>query len=215
MPAEPADETEVRFEGAAQSGDAAHVRPQLRASGKTKPSERAEGTRPANAAGTLEDGSSSAKHESLGVAPAPAIAVAKGERRPPEAEPLKLYRAAYDDLMAGRRDEAARSFREFVRRFPHHDYADNAQYWLAESLYAQHRYADAAPEFRAVVSRYPSGNKAPDALLKLGYCLLAGGEPVKGRELLGQVGAAYPRSEAARLAQRRLAELDAQPGARP
>ena len=58
-----------------------------------------------------------------------------------------------------------------------------------------------------VVTSYPLGNKAPDALLKLGYCLLAVGEQARGRELLAQVPGTYPRTEAARLASERLAEL--------
>ncbi|MSP59365.1 MAG: tol-pal system protein YbgF [Myxococcales bacterium] len=125
----------------------------------------------------------------------------------PEGEPLALYRASYARLMAGRNEEAAADFRAFVRRYPRHDYADNAQYWLGEALYARKDYASAAPEFQSVVARWPSGNKAPDALLKLGYCLLSLGEVAKGRAVLSQVAEHYPRTEAAQLAERRLLEL--------
>jgi tol-pal system protein YbgF len=146
--------------------------------------------------------------ENLGVAPAPTVPSAiKGEHPAPDADPLKLYRAAYDDLRAGRHDDAVRGFREFVRRYPRHDYADNAQYWLGEAFYDRKLYVDAATEFRAVVTRWPTGNKAPDALLKLGYCMLAVGETRAARELLAQVPSTYPKTEAARLASERLAEL--------
>ena len=94
-----------------------------------------------------------------------------------------------------------------MRRFPHHDYADNAQYWLGECFYDQKRYDKAAPEFRAVVQRWPTGNKAPDALVKLGFSLLALGEIDKGHSTLREVPTAYPRTEAARLASERLAQL--------
>ena len=95
----------------------------------------------------------------------------------------------------------------FVRRFPQHDLADNAQDWLAETFYARADYKTAAPEFRAVIRLWPSGNKAPDALLKFAYCMLADGRAVEGRTTLQEVVDHYPRTEAAALAQKRLAEL--------
>jgi tol-pal system protein YbgF len=131
----------------------------------------------------------------------------RSEAPPVDAEPLALYREAYAALMSGRGDEAADQFRDFVRRFPRHDYADNAQYWLGETFYARKEFASAAPEFQAVVARWPSGNKAPDAMLKLGFCLLALGDADKGREVLVQVTRHYARTDAAQLAERRLAEL--------
>jgi tol-pal system protein YbgF len=145
--------------------------------------------------------------DNLGVAPAPPIHAGPAERSAPAVEPLALYRAAYEDLRAGRHEAAERGFREFVKRFPRHDYADNAQYWLGETFYDRKLYDRAAPEFRAVVTRWPTANKAPDALLKLGYCLLAAGDAHKARAVLREVPATYPRTDAARLAEERLAQL--------
>jgi len=152
--------------------------------------------------------------ENLGVAPvppirasAPAPASAATEHAPPAAEPLALYKKSYDDLRAGKHEDTERGFREFVHRYPHHDYADNAQYWLGECFYDQHAFDKAAPEFRTVVQRWPTGNKAPDAMLKLGFSLLALGDADKGGKVLREVPATYPRTEAARLASERLAQL--------
>jgi tol-pal system protein YbgF len=148
-------------------------------------------------------------HDNLGVAPAPDVAKVRHSAAPlaDAGDPLKLYKDSYEQLRAGRHDDAAKGFREFVRRFPHHDYADNAQYWLGECFYDRKMYGQAAGEFKKVVVDYPLGNKAPDALLKLGYALLAMGDAHKGKELLGQVPQSYPHTEAARLAQERLKEL--------
>jgi tol-pal system protein YbgF len=145
--------------------------------------------------------------ENLGIAPAPSLRASVAEPSAPASEPLTLYRAAYEDLRAGRHDAAERGFRDFVKRFPHHDYVDNAQYWLGETFYDRKLYDRAAPEFRAVVTRWPTANKAPDALLKLGYCLLAAGDAKKGRAVLREVPASYPHTDAARLAEERLAQL--------
>jgi tol-pal system protein YbgF len=143
------------------------------------------------------------------VAPAPAIHRAdKADKvEPIDADPARAYKAAYDLLRAGQHDAAAERLRAFVRRFPKHEYADNAQYWLGEAFYDRHRYGEAATEFRAAVEKFPLGNKAPDALVKLGYCLLALGDVQKGRDVLKQVPESYPNTDAARLAGEKLAEL--------
>ena len=62
----------------------------------------------------------------------------------------------------------------------------------------------AAPEFRAVVQRWPTGNKAPDAMLKLGFTLAAQGKTAEARTMLRELPSAYPHTEAARLAEERL-----------
>jgi tol-pal system protein YbgF len=199
---EPADDgSEVVFEGDARVHQPEIVRPSLHFDAAPRPR--------AHAARVAEPPPPPSPTDNLGVAPAPRVG---GEPRAVD-DPLKLYRVAQEDLRAGRHDAAERGFRDFLRRFPRHDYADNAQYWLGECFYDRKLFAQAAVEFRAVVAHYPLGNKAPDALLKLAFCLLATGERDQGRELLAQVPATYPRSEAARLAEERLAELAA-PAAR-
>jgi tol-pal system protein YbgF len=122
-------------------------------------------------------------------------------------DPASLYRAALDRFMAGGTDEAAQGFRDFVKRYPHHTLADNAQYWLGEVYYKRQDYQQAAVEFRSVVRRWPSENKVPDALLKLGYCLLALGRTDEGRAVLQQVTEHYPSTPPAQYAAKRLAEL--------
>jgi tol-pal system protein YbgF len=137
----------------------------------------------------------------------PAAAPSSPSAAPPVEDPTTVYRAAYAKLKGGQPAAAADDFRSFVARFPTHDLADNAQYWLGETYYSRGDFADAAPEFRAVIRRWPSGNKAPDALLKLGYCMLAQGEAAAGQKTLQQVVEHYPRTDAATLAQKRLGEL--------
>jgi tol-pal system protein YbgF len=114
------------------------------------------------------------------------------------------YRAAVELVKAGKHDEAVAALRAFVKAYPRHDYADNAQYWLGESFYAQKDYTHALAEFRATIETYPRGNKVPDALLKVGYCYGALGQAEKARAVLEQVVNLYPKSEPAALATKRL-----------
>jgi tol-pal system protein YbgF len=114
------------------------------------------------------------------------------------------YRAAVELVKAGNYADALAALRAFVQRYPRHDYADNAQYWIGEVFYAQKDYVRALAEFRRVVEVYPRGNKVPDALLKVGYCHQAIGQGEKARAVLEQVVNLYPRSEPAALAAKRL-----------
>jgi tol-pal system protein YbgF len=114
------------------------------------------------------------------------------------------YRAAVELVKAGSHAEAIDGLRAFLRKYPRHDYADNAQYWLGEAFYAQKDYPHALGEFRNVIETYPRGNKVPDALLKVGYCYSALGQGDKARAVLEQVVNLYPKTEPAALATKRL-----------
>jgi tol-pal system protein YbgF len=114
------------------------------------------------------------------------------------------YRAAVELVKSGQYDQAVGALRAFIQKYPRHDYADNAQYWIGEAHYARKEYAQALVEFRAVVEVYPRGNKVPDALLKVGYCYQAMGQTDKARAVLEQVVSLYPKTEPAALAAKRL-----------
>jgi len=114
------------------------------------------------------------------------------------------YRSAVELVKTGKHDEAVTALRAFLKTYPRHDYADNAQYWLGESFYARKDYQQALTEFRATIETYPRGNKVPDALLKVGYCYSALGQKDKARAIMEQVVNLYPKSEPAALAAKRL-----------
>ena len=124
-------------------------------------------------------------------------------------ESLRGYRLALETLRAGDPRGALEGFRRFLDGNPRHDYADNAQYWIGECYYDLHEYRAAEPEFRKVIERYPDGNKVPDAMLKLGFTLLAEQQDAAGRAVLESLTRAYPKHEAARMAVFRLAHPDA------
>jgi tol-pal system protein YbgF len=121
------------------------------------------------------------------------------------------YRAAVELVKSGNQTDAITGLRAFLRKFPRHDYADNAQYWLGEAFYAQKDYPHALGEFRNVIETYPRGNKVPDALLKVGYCYHALGQTEKARAVLEQVVNLYPKTEPAALAAKRLSATGESP----
>lgn len=121
---------------------------------------------------------------------------------------LRLYRQSLNALNTGHVGKAVAGFRKFLIRYPHHSYADNAQFWIGECYYDLEQFRSSAREFRRVVERYPHGNKVPEAMLKLGLSQLATGERRDGRRVLETLRRTYPRQPAARVASERLAQAD-------
>jgi tol-pal system protein YbgF len=123
-------------------------------------------------------------------------------------KPLALYHESLAALQAGRVAAALAGFRTFLTRYPHHTYADNAQYEIGECYLALDQYRAAVRELRRVVERYPHANKVPDAMLKIGLAHLARGERREGRLALEALCRTYPKHPATRLATERLAQRD-------
>lgn len=132
------------------------------------------------------------------------------DRQPTGAKGKKLearYAAAIELYRAHAYAEAEAEFESIANEFPKSDYADNAWYWKGEAAYDQERFADALAAFTAVVERYGGGNKAPDALLKIGLCYDKLGDRDNARDVLSQLVSAYPGATASDIARARLAEL--------
>jgi tol-pal system protein YbgF len=120
---------------------------------------------------------------------------------------VAAYEAAMEMLRSGHNREAFDAFDGIARRHPRHDYADNALYWKGEAAYDDERWRDALEAFTAVVERYGGGNKAPDALLKIGLCYHRIGDGAAAVDVLGELVLAYPRASASDIARVKLAEI--------
>jgi tol-pal system protein YbgF len=200
------DGTEIVYEGDAAAGKAAVLEPD---DDQPPPREdrvarRAEPAPPPADPSPVAD--SAKPHDVAHPAVAARRAHARVDREPAAANDAAAndYRAAVDLIKAGKHEDAITALRAFIATYPHHEYADNAQYWLGEAYYAQHDYQRALVEFRATIETYPRGNKVPDALLKVGYCYAALGQADRAHAVLEQVVNLYPKSEPAGLAQKRL-----------
>ena len=121
---------------------------------------------------------------------------------------LAEYQRAYALYEQGRLGEAREAFREFARKYPKHSYADNALYWVAECYYDEKDYETARKEFIRVTKEYRDGNKAPDAMVKIALCEKALGRISEAKKVLNTVLLTYPETEAARVAERLLQELE-------
>jgi len=133
-----------------------------------------------------------------------------GGKRPTTESAKVIYKRAQDLFLSGRYDEARTRFSELIAEYPDSSLADNAFFWSGEAYYAEKNFSDALANFRAVVERYPRGNKAPDALLMMGLCNEKIGESEKAALLFKRLAKEYSRSGAARIASKRLKALQTQ-----
>jgi tol-pal system protein YbgF len=121
--------------------------------------------------------------------------------------PRALYDAAYQDLNRGSHGLAIMGFQEVLAKFPSSELADNAQYWIGESYYAQKDFKQALQEFQKTVASYPQGDKVAAALLKSALCQQQLGDKKSARATLEGLIQRFPNTEEARLAGTKLQEL--------
>lgn len=119
---------------------------------------------------------------------------------------IKLYGAAYASFKDKKYKEAREKFEAFMKEFPKDKLAGNAQFWIAETYYAEEDYAGAIVEYDALLKNYPNSEKAPGALLKQGYSFIEMGDKKAARGILEQLKEKYPKSKEAALAKKKLEE---------
>ena len=90
---------------------------------------------------------------------------------------------------------AERAFREFVEKNPEEELSGNAQYWYAETFRIRQLYTDAASAYLEGYQKYPSSEKAPINLLKLGVSLVQIGEKDQGCLMIAGVKKQYPNAK--------------------
>ncbi|HHH36827.1 MAG TPA: tol-pal system protein YbgF [Gammaproteobacteria bacterium] len=137
-------------------------------------------------------------------AQAPAQAPAAGAAVVDPLEEQAAYQQAFNLLKDGRYEEAIAAFQKFLVRYPKGQFADNAQYWLAEANYVLRRFPTAIEEFNKVLVNYPDSQKIADAMLKIGYCYYELKKWDRARKILEELVKRFPDSTAAQLGRNRL-----------
>lgn len=126
------------------------------------------------------------------------------------ADEASVYSDAFAALKAGRYEEAARGFQRYITKYPDGPRADYATYWLGESMYVQKDYSTALKLFQRVLTGFQDSRKAPDAMLKVAYCQYELKAFRNARATLEKVVASYPGTDAERLAEQRLVQMDSE-----
>jgi tol-pal system protein YbgF len=117
------------------------------------------------------------------------------------------YRDGIELLRRGDNTGAIQKLREFLRKSPKSDLADDAQYWIGEAYYANRDYNRAILEFNEVLLRYPKGDKVPAALLRQAGAFVELGDKVDARLVLQKLVSEHGDSPEAEKGRQKLAEL--------
>lgn len=144
------------------------------------------------------------------ITPPPSSGHPSAKRSPTQsANARQTYAQAFQRLRQRDYVAAAQQFSRFLRVFPESSLAANAQYWLGECYYGQRRFQEAIDEFERVFAFYPTSNKVPASLLKIGYSHLERKEPAMAKAVFQQLVRTYPQSVEAIKAHGRLQEVNA------
>ena len=103
------------------------------------------------------------------------------------------YQYAFDFLQKREFKKARQAFEAFIEANPDSDLTENARYWRAETFYVEKDYVNATSAFLESYEQHPSGQKAPDSLLKLALSLAAVEQGDKACTILDALGAQLPR----------------------
>ena len=92
-------------------------------------------------------------------------------------------------------DEAAKRYREVVKRFRKEPWAERASFQLASLLLSGGKYAEAAEAFTDYVAKFPKGASRDDAQYGLALAYLSAGKPGKARRVFGQLAQGAKKTE--------------------
>lgn len=113
---------------------------------------------------------------------------------PPDETEVHLYERGLRAYQAGDYEGALESLRIFLNQYAQSPLAGNVQYWIGESLYAQHQYKAAITAFDHVVQKYPNDTKVPAAMLNQGLAFAKLQDVRQARFFLQQVQEKYADS---------------------
>jgi tol-pal system protein YbgF len=138
--------------------------------------------------------------------PTLAAADAKAAAKAAAAE-KKAYDDPYKLFQKGEYSKAIVGFQNFLDLYPQNANAASAQYWLGLAHYNMREFKPAQVAQQALIKRWPDSPKVPDAMLALAAIQSDEGNAGGARDMMEDIIARYPQSEAAGKARQRLAGL--------
>ncbi|OGS08073.1 MAG: hypothetical protein A2270_03255 [Elusimicrobia bacterium RIFOXYA12_FULL_51_18] len=123
--------------------------------------------------------------------------------------PAKLYNDAYNAFLNNNFDGAGTGFKAYLSKFPGGDQAENAYYYLGESLYLKEKWQDAALSYAMILDKFPRSSRVPAARLKYALSILKFPEDKKAEALkyLESITRDYPKSQEASTAKVYISKL--------
>ena len=126
---------------------------------------------------------------------------------PPDLSPQEIFNMAREDYLKGHYDLAIEGFRIYQANFPESPLADNASYWIGESLFSQGKYEEAINQFNELILNYPFSDKIAAAYLKKGLSLLQLEKKEEALAVFKLLVSKFPLEEETKIAQEKIKEL--------
>jgi len=105
-----------------------------------------------------------------------------------------LYLEAFAAIATGQMAQAEAGFKSFIQKFPAHEYAGNANYWMAEALLAQQKPKYAESVLLGIIDNPEQQNKAPAAMARLVSFYRETGAQSNASAMLQMLNNRYPES---------------------
>ena len=121
------------------------------------------------------------------------------------------YQLAYNEFLRGEFSVAVTGFRNYLTNYPEGSQRQEAQFYLAESLYNLKNFESAVEEYDVLIIRYPDSPHLVNATYKKGLSFLESNQTAQGVILLKQLIRRFPESNEARLASNKLKNLGLTP----
>jgi len=119
----------------------------------------------------------------------------------------QLYQTAMQQYRRGAYGTARSGLEAFLQRYPDHQLAPDAQYYIGETYAQQSQPEKALDAYARVLQLYPNSRRAPAALYKSGLLELQRGNVQDARTYFSRVVRGYPDSDEAGLARQQLGKL--------
>jgi tol-pal system protein YbgF len=119
---------------------------------------------------------------------------------PPGMGPEELFDRGMASFRIGELGQAVLDFEDLAARFPGHALVPSARFWMGEAYFRARDFEHAAQEYQRALDLAPGGERAPNALLRLGLAQRALGREERARDTWGRLLRDFADSEAAQRA---------------
>jgi tol-pal system protein YbgF len=115
----------------------------------------------------------------------------------PPISPEELFDRGMESYRAGELGQAVLDFEEFADKYPSHPLAPSAHFWIGEAYFRSRDFEQAANRYQKAIDLAATGDRTPDALLRLGLALQSLHREDRAREVWGRLVRDFPDSDAA------------------
>jgi tol-pal system protein YbgF len=134
---------------------------------------------------------------------------------PPDASlsPNRLFDTAFGDYTSAQYASAINGFQQVIKYFPTAERADDAQFFIGESLANMNRLPEAIDAYNLVIQKYATGDQVDMAYYRRGFVESLMGRNDAARATFEEVVKRFPDTQGAQLARQRLAGFKTTPAA--